>query len=454
MNQTPIFLLGCLILLIAWSVSVAEPLSATQVFDDFGDGVTNTEKWISVVVGEHPTIIEQDGRLIISLPANSEEGAGNDLFAAGYISQCKVSGDFDLRVNYFLETWPESNGMRIGLSLDANQAIPRSPNVTRVSFGNNDFNGFPREVYLYGSQGIVSGIVETNHLSGTLRLARAGTALTAYYLDNATWIGVHTDTITTDNLYFGVGAWSHDHVFADQDVLVAFDNVVVEQGNINCPVATDTPTTTPTHTSTPTSTATDTPTSTATATNTPTSTSTTTETPTLTPTATSTSTGTPTTMATPQPFSGVFLPSLSHHIPPTASPTPTETPTATGTATPQPLAPGTTLKAAVFRVVVDSSYKTTNLGGYAPPQGGVFLVVLARVTNEGLKEDYLSHFDFYVRDSRGREFTMADLTYQWEAQDIHGRNGVYHDIGPSLSDNMVFVWEIAPDSTGLSLVPD
>lgn len=304
-----------------WLTTTTNGSTDIGYFDNFDDGVTAPDKWIVEVVGNQPTIQEQGGRLVISLPADSVDDDSQGVFGASYLSTCKLEGDFDVRVDYFLSNWPEDNGVRLALSLDSDQIVPREYDITRVSFGTNEGGWTAEEAYLYGSLGSFSGVVETTHQSGVFRMVRTDDLLDAYYLDGETWTIVHQATITTTGLYLGIGAWSHNYAFADLPVQVAFDNVVIDQGNPTCPVAEFTPTFTPTNT----------PTSSATSTSTNTSTSTPTETSTLTATSTN----------TPTPFSVAYLPSLSNHIPPTLTPTPTETATSTPeptqTASPTPI---------------------------------------------------------------------------------------------------------------------
>jgi hypothetical protein len=42
-------------------------------------------------------------------------------------------------------------------------------------------------------------------------------------------------TVTDADAYFNISAWSHDYAFTDQDVQIAFDNFVVNQGELVCP---------------------------------------------------------------------------------------------------------------------------------------------------------------------------------------------------------------------------
>lgn len=167
MRKKPSLILFVTILLAASLVGFL-PSTLSVIFDNFDDNTADLTKWITSATGTAPTITEEQGRLQIAFPANSEDAPGQGYFGASYISVCQLHGDFDLQVEYLLLDWPPTNGVRVALSLDSNQSPPREYNAGRVSFGNADFPGEPREAYFYGDVDIVTEIVATGHLSGTL----------------------------------------------------------------------------------------------------------------------------------------------------------------------------------------------------------------------------------------------------------------------------------------------
>lgn len=106
---------------------------------------------------------------------------------------------------------------------------------------------------------------------------------------------------------------------------------------------------------------------------------------------------------------------------------------------------------------VEKTQKIVGTSSYgSPPQAtatGVFIVVRANVKNLGLKQQYITTYDFVVRDSQGREFTMGELDAQWAAESKYGLKGVYTEVQPSLTDEEVYVFDVAPDATGLRFTP-
>jgi hypothetical protein len=139
---------------------------------------------------------------------------------------------------------------------------------------------------------------------------------------------------------------------------------------------------------------------------------------------------------------------------PTATPLPTSTPLPTPI--PQPIPVGESIVCHSMRVESVESFYTEQLGLYDAPQGGKILVVTAQVSNHGYEVDYISRFDIVVEDSSGHKFRMADLDFQWLAQEQYGQRfyGVYTDIWPTLSDTLTFAWVVAPNAQQLSFEPD
>ena len=248
-KHTAVLLLVLVLLLIpTFSLAGFAASSSSAPFDDFNDGVTDNTQWLVNLVGNKPSITEEGGQLVVTLPADSKDAADSGFFGAAYISVCPLTGDFDLQVDYTLMDWPAGSGVRVALSLDNDQATPRVYNASRIGFGATDSPGSPREVYSGNITNTDNAIVETDHLSGTLRLTRSGVVLTNYYREGGNWVHLDSAPTTDANLYFGVSVWSHNYAFAGKAAKVAFDNLVINQGRVICPEEkspTPTPTTTP-----------------------------------------------------------------------------------------------------------------------------------------------------------------------------------------------------------------
>ncbi len=193
-------------------VSSVELAYGSTVIDDFNDNATNTNLWAVRNWGTGVTIEETNQRVEVSFAANAQSPD----FGAGYFSPLEVQGDFDFQVDYHLLDWPNSNGVRVGLHVRQSDSYTQVERISREGGA---------ETYFVHPAGMgLMGIVETNDESGKLRLARAGDQITGYYYGVEEWVPIATFTATTENMNFGLAAWSHNYAFSDQVVTVAFDN--------------------------------------------------------------------------------------------------------------------------------------------------------------------------------------------------------------------------------------
>ena len=193
-----------------------------NVYDDFDDNTIDPLRWTSILEGTGPTVAETNQRLEITHPADATGG----IFLTGFSSVCLLRGDFDVQVDFDLLIWPTGNGVRMGLIVTNG----RNSNVERSSNPDSD-------VYLTNFDDGVQGITPTTDLSGKLRMTRSGSNLTGSFFNNSTqtWIPIHTfDAATTRDVQFHLWSWSHDRIFANMEVEVAFDNVIVNQGQLIC----------------------------------------------------------------------------------------------------------------------------------------------------------------------------------------------------------------------------
>jgi hypothetical protein len=159
----------------------------------------------------------------VVIPDISSQGS-NPVFAAGLLSVCYLTGDFDIQVSFKLSVWPAANGVRAVLYAGGVE-------VDRFSASSTDFVS-PGEYYFSTGQAVVG----TSDLSGGLRLTRSGTVFVGYYLSGATWVGIGGGAYgTTDDIRFYVDAGTSDSIFAHVDIKVAFRDFIITAGTLICP---------------------------------------------------------------------------------------------------------------------------------------------------------------------------------------------------------------------------
>ncbi|MCL4830791.1 MAG: hypothetical protein KJZ86_00070 [Caldilineaceae bacterium] len=244
--------------------------------DNFDDNITDMQWWERGLYGSGTQISETNERAEITFAADAANAPGLSYFGAQYIGACQLRGDFDLQVDYSLLDWPASSGVRVGLGVDENLNLDAVRVVERLNYGGNTNQSYATDF------GGVNIMVPTIHTNGKLRLTRQVGSLSGYYFDSDSWVHLTTSDVIAGvgDVYFMLWVWSHDQYFGNQLTRVAFDNIILNSGELVCPSA---PTPTPTRTSTVTPTPTHTPTATPMRMDTPVATSTPTATATPTP---------------------------------------------------------------------------------------------------------------------------------------------------------------------------
>ncbi len=202
------------------------PAHAQVFVDNFNDNHIATDVWTVELYGYGAQLHEQNQRLEFFMPANASGGE----FGARLISRFELRGDFDIRVNFDLLTWPLYNGVRVAIGLtDANfddYGMERSSLSAIEPLG-------AHEVYVADFGPFV--LVPTSDLSGSLRLVRSGSTQTGYFGSAGTWTPVLTDWAPSGDIAIQLHAWSHDYAFRDWTVRAALDNFTVIAGELIWP---------------------------------------------------------------------------------------------------------------------------------------------------------------------------------------------------------------------------
>jgi hypothetical protein len=104
--------------------------------------------------------------------------------------------------------------------------------------------------------------------------------------------------------------------------------------------------------------------------------------------------------------------------------------------------------------VVDVKETQTLIGG--PVFGtqtakGKFVVVFMDVTNIGTDPGEVGSNSFQLRDSKGRNFSLADTDPELAGARQYARSPVYTTIQPSITEPSLFVFDVPTDATGYLL---
>lgn len=191
--------------------------------DEFDTAAFDFRIWHRAFTGSGWELAQRNGRLEIGLAADSVLEGPYSIVEAHYGTMCKLVGDFDARVDFWLLTWPERSGA--SLKLTAWRATARSAEVSRFALPIGD------------GYGVALGWTFVNRPTaddvGGLRLRRRGELLTAYYRSAGKWVAFG------GSQYFGnvliALQLSAGPDFAHQPVRVAFDNFTAEAEDVDCP---------------------------------------------------------------------------------------------------------------------------------------------------------------------------------------------------------------------------
>jgi dipeptidyl aminopeptidase/acylaminoacyl peptidase len=199
--------------------------------DTFSDTHIDPFWWTQYLVGSGLSFAQANGRLEITVPTNTTLDPNVGFAATGLMSQCLISGNWDMQVDYQLLAWPTDNGVLQSLQAGnfVNDQWVGANGLFVFNPGDNTgiSTNFPEPR---------NAFVPNQPLTGRLRLARNGSAITAYYLSDGTWVQMLTGAYTADTsdavLYVFTTAAPGSH----PDVKVAFDNFSIDGGQITCPM--------------------------------------------------------------------------------------------------------------------------------------------------------------------------------------------------------------------------
>jgi hypothetical protein len=102
--------LVCIMVCLAIALSMLLPSAAFAVSDNFNDNTTWSQLWAASSLNG-PTVAETNQRLEITFPADCSGSEFNGMYSC----LSKLTGDFDVQVDYQLLDWPYGHGVRLGL---------------------------------------------------------------------------------------------------------------------------------------------------------------------------------------------------------------------------------------------------------------------------------------------------------------------------------------------------
>ena len=206
-------------------VSACGPATVGQTGSPTATPTPNTldlSLWTVSTVGTGPTASAANSGVDLFIPGNAQQDPQRPLMAVNVQGKCKLTGDFDMQLDYALTTWPARNGVRLGLAAGTSSVQRNSNPANADNRYVTDFNG-------------PTTVVETQDMTGRLRLSRAGAVITGYYLSKGRWVAIASTNGSTDPLPYGIAAWTDPAIFGKADVRVNVKHFVGAPTTSGCP---------------------------------------------------------------------------------------------------------------------------------------------------------------------------------------------------------------------------
>jgi Tol biopolymer transport system component len=186
--------------------------------------------WGSFVAGTGPTIAETNGRLEVSVPSDTLNDPVLGYTSLGVAARCDLLGDFDVQVDYQLLQWPPASGVNV--DFDTFDVVNGSYGDVYGMFVFDPGGGTGISTHFPGP---LNTFVSAPEASGTLRFVRVGATLTAYRLTLAGWSAIQSTSDPANEKAVNLSVFSNAPQFSHPDVMVAYDNFLVNSGTFSCP---------------------------------------------------------------------------------------------------------------------------------------------------------------------------------------------------------------------------
>ena len=194
--------------------------------DDFSGGIDRA-RWTSMIDGSGPTVAASDGRAELGIPAGATAGPDIRLSASLSLQSCVARGDYVVSVEYELLDWPLLNGTDLVLYEVPPPDYAIDASISR--FQNGEVES------IMGHSQTTANTTEVAGTSGSLRLARRGTNVTASYrAGNGPWKDIPVKIASSGDARFRVGLLSDEFHFGGEPIRVALDNFTLTGAEVAC----------------------------------------------------------------------------------------------------------------------------------------------------------------------------------------------------------------------------
>jgi TolB protein len=186
--------------------------------------------------GSGPTVVQTNGELEVTLPVGTSFGPNGFANAFAFMS-CRLTGDFDMQVDYRLLSGPLPP--QVDVNLDATEFMGDTYSGQHGMFVHNDglpgiSTHFPPDVF----SPPYNDFIQDASLEGSLRLVRTttadGTTVTASRLHGTPWSFTSVPYAPPTSQAANLNVFTNLAPFNTQ-VRVAYDNFLINSGAMTCP---------------------------------------------------------------------------------------------------------------------------------------------------------------------------------------------------------------------------
>jgi dipeptidyl aminopeptidase/acylaminoacyl peptidase len=197
-------------------------------FVDTFDGPALDSFWGNTFLsGQGVTTGLANGELEVLVPSTATLDPTLGYITTGVGAQCAVGGDFDAQVDYRLIDWGSPAGVNLGFNVfSADYSESHGMFVHDDGFGTGVSTGFP---------GPLNTFVFDSARTGTLRLQRVGTTLTASRMTGSGWSPLQSIEMSAAPQVANLNVFSNAPTGSHPDARVAFDNFKLTGGGLSCP---------------------------------------------------------------------------------------------------------------------------------------------------------------------------------------------------------------------------
>ena len=206
-----------------------ERAGAAPVFaDSMKAAEINTRFWDVETAGAGTTVRADGAGALLTIPAHATPTDASGEIKARISSYCTLAGEFDIQVDYALNTWPGANGTGIGMYAAYADVIRESSPTGERYIGAHRLLDPP--------DGTPHALIATTDTRGTLRIVRSVNRMIEFVRAHGTWRQIYSfrnPTPAAVSVYLEL--WTDAQRFAHRQVEVQLNNFRVNSGYLQCP---------------------------------------------------------------------------------------------------------------------------------------------------------------------------------------------------------------------------